>query len=216
MGIIIASQHGTFIRDVSRPVGFAYAQGSSVLLAVRDAAKIFQVDDADVARAADAGATVSTHVGDVQFWWPELAVVKKEWPDYPVQELQTHVAHPCTIHYRTPGANGRDEYMDTRSMRAARLHLGLSERDFETIVHRLPGWRSLLPPCVVGIKVHEPGYELVNPEPLSPDALADSHAFFRLSARKHDYRMDVVDGSPQFYASLRDIPDFVLNHAQWA
>ena len=200
------------LEGTSRPVTVkSESLGTQVLRSVGDAARIFGIDIDVVIHAANGRVTVSTRCGDITFSWPSVADASDRWPAARVVQNQPIAAHPCTIHYKTPGKHGRRYDMDVRSIRATRLHLGLGETDFERVVHKLPGWRQVCPPCVVGITKHAPGYLYVNPI-LAP---GDNHEFFTLAQLKSSVRVEMTAGCPQYFADLRDIPDFVLNNGRW-
>lgn len=212
MGAIKQTRNGIFVADTSRPVA-AVSKTLNTVLRIDDAARVFGMVISDIVDAADKGATIKTpYCGDITFSWPPLGAVKKTWPNYPVQTTITITAHPCTIHCQTPGPHGHSEDWDVRSIRATRLFLQLTEREFDMVVHRLPGWQQVCPPHVAGITVHAPGYTFVNPI-VTPGVMG--RKFFELRKLSRSVRVRLTSGHPQNFGNMRDIPDFVLNNAVW-
>jgi hypothetical protein len=211
MGRIIDATTGITIRDTSRPVGFVFGTMNEILKCVRDASKMFQVSESDVAVSANNATQVTSYLGSVSFYWPVLQDVQNAWPDYEVVHARQQIAHPCTVHFHTPGRHGQRVDVDVRSIHATRIYLGIGERAFEAIVHHLPGWRSLCPGCVVGIDVHAPGHQMTNPQigtPLAGD-------FFKLTQQARRVRMDVVAGTPQYFRDITEVYDFVKKNSNW-
>jgi hypothetical protein len=95
-----------------------------------------------------------------------------------------------------------------RTMTAVRDYLQLTRRGFEAIVHRAPGYQSFLPPAVIGITVHPPGWTPThgvffvparNPEPL-----------WGLRTLRRRYRAFLLGGHPLDFTTIRDIPDSIM------
>lgn len=214
MDKIRQTPHGIFLQGTSRPIVVASDRlGTVVLRSPGDAARAFDLDIRDVITAADASATLDTRCGPTNFSWPPLNTVTRTWPNMPVVSGPlTPAAKPCTIHFQTPGRYGQAYDRDARSITATRRHLGLTETEFETLVHKLPGWRQICPPCVIGITVHAPGHVCSNP-PLCPGD--NGTDFFECRQLRNRIRLRLTHGHPQYFNNICDMPDFVIRNAHW-
>jgi len=218
MARIRDTRRGVFVDDTSRPVHVEGRNIDAVLKSVGDASRSFGLTREEVFRACEANDTVNTPCGPITFSWPDLGAVRETWPNYPVTGPRVVAARPCTIHMTVPKSNRRQEALnrdvDTRSIRAARRYLGLSEREFDMVAHRLPGWRRVVPPHIAGITVHGPGHSPTNPV-VGENGGVRGRGFFTLKRLAKNIRVTLTDGDPQYFPDIESIPDFVLANGDW-
>jgi hypothetical protein len=203
---------GNFWSGRGRPVRVNTSKFKATILCVFDVATALGVSVARVKAAADAGSTIQSVHCELVFHlsWATEEDLRAEFPDAMfIDSAPQSPSRPCTIHYHTSGKYARSEDVDMRTMTATRDFLELTERQFEAIVHKAPGYRSFLPTAVIGITVHPHGWlptsgvffgPTSNPEPL----------WGLRTLRNGHYRAALRRKQPIDFGSLREIPESIL------
>jgi len=207
MGRILNTPTGIFIDGRTRPIELV---GGPVFRAPECAAKAFGVPEVDVVDSATNGQpVVSNTATNLQFTWPTLAKVRREWPNYYTTTTAAMQAIPCTIHIRTPGRIKRNYRIDTRSITSTRYILGLSETEFDKIVHQAPGYQSFLPIYVRAITLHPGRTTATNPTPVA----VQHGPYYDIYQGRRNIR--VVPRKIGPFQHVSQIPDSILKEGVW-
>ena len=212
MGKILVSRDEVYVEEAGRPVLVGFQSIVTPHVSVDSVCRGYRVLKQVVAAAADVGGTIPTFIGPITLNWMDLPQVRREWPDYPVVHLGIHPALPCTAVFTTPGPHSKTDIRETRSITSMRNSLGISDQTFDIIAHRMPGWRSRLPPCLDSITIHPHGYTISSP----PAGTPMPGPFFQLAQRRNYIDVTLLPGKNlSRFRTYVDIPDFVTRNGIW-
>lgn len=200
------------IEDVSRPIMETKKYGV-LFKCVDDAVAISGLKELDVVNSAENEVPAGS---GYQFAWPSPGDVAKAYPRYrTVHHPQgARRAIPVTMTFKPPKSRAQEIHYPSISAVAACWNLSVAQ----VATWRTSSGRASLPPAVVGVKFHPPGWEppdgygqfVASRTRFAPD---QAETFFECKASASGVAVKYV--GPQAMAGLREVPYFVLANARW-
>lgn len=145
------------VEDRTTPVCESKKHKSRLWLSLHEAMSVTGETIQDI--VASAAGNVPTKSG-LQFSWPSRKVLTTYLPDYAViRRANAQQPVPVTVTFaKGTGKNTLAEDFHYRSIRQFSVCNELSWSRANKILARQQGWKQLLPPCVVNVTQHQPGW----------------------------------------------------------